>query len=281
MRVSNFLFTASALSVVALTTPALAMSSCGGWRGSDEPKAFAAREFGTVAQRDARGKLLVLNRGSCVLFNGPAANLQFVINHAHAAETQPSFVTVHVVLLKEGGEQGGTYLYRNSGQWVQDQDEYAKNHTEKAGDFARIVSEGRDRFNAVFNNGAQVWHDGVAARRKLAPVQETWDRTPAFMPRKEILAAADKAVIGVRTQNYLLRFDMKTRDGDPGTPPTFGVNASAADCVYIRISGADNAAPAIDGEYMINRHNNATCNAIVDGFTSVSFWAFLFGLLGS
>ena len=284
MRNSLWKFALAAI-VLLNAAPSIA-SSCGTWDRKDNATAFAARPTGTLALVDSSG-YYTLARGTCVNYRN-FGDLYFQINHNNASVTQPTFVSVHVALVKfkSGANAFATadqqYLYRNTGAWNKDRSglRYKSAHQTPHATFNQQLLGDQATFNQQYHDDAnRTWHDSVDTDTSQRLRFETWNYGKTFSVRQELANAIQRGDVSVFTQNYLLSFTSRAKTDqapDLGSPPDFTVAGRGYDCGIIRIAGTS-ILPEFDGEYMINRRGNTACDPLLSGFDRIDLISALFG----
>jgi hypothetical protein len=259
--------------------PAFA-SSCGTWDKRESARDFASDSTGTLALvQDSR--YFVLGRDKCVNF--VFGDLYFQINHNGASVTQPTFVSVHVALIKIGGKTADRlHLYRSTGPWNKDRSgvQYNSDHRVAHETFNQQIIGDQASFNQIYRDDVgRTWHDSVDTNAPSPLRFETWNYRNTFSVRQDLTDAIRRGEISVSAQNYLVSFTSRAKTEsrtDIGSPPDFTVRAGGYDCAVIRVSGTS-MLPEFDGEYMINQSRNTVCDPLISGFTGRTILSVLFG----
>jgi hypothetical protein len=255
-------------------------STCGTWDKREGASDFAAEPTGTLALlQDSR--YFVLGRDKCVSF--VFGDLHFQINHNGASVTQPTFVSVHVALIKVGSQSTDqVHLYRSPGQWNKDRSgvRYNSDHRVAHDTFAQQILGDQASFNQIYHDDVgRTWQDSVDTTTTPPLRFESWNYGSTFSVRRDLTDAIKRGEISVLAQNYLVSFTSRAKtDGRPdiGSPPDFTIGAGGYDCAVIRVAGTS-MLPEFNGEYMINQGRSAACDPLVSGFTGRSLWSALFG----
>jgi hypothetical protein len=255
-------------------------ASCGTWDKMESARDFAAEPTGTLALvQDSR--YYVLGRGECVKFT--FGDLYFQINHNGASVTQPTFVSVHIALIKVGGKSADQlHLYRSPGPWNKDHSgvKYNSDHQVSHDTFNQQITGDQTSFNQVYHDDVgRTWHDSVDTTTAPPLRFESWNYGSTFSVRQDLREAIRRGEISVLAQDYLVSFTSRAKtDGRPdiGSPPDFTVRTAGYDCAVIRIAGTS-MLPEFNGEYMINQGRNTACDPLVSGFTGRTLLSVLFG----
>lgn len=271
MRIS-YLVISLVAGLISLTTNAALASDCAGWERNEHNDQFAAEPFGTLAF--VRGpNYFVLARNRCTNLDTPA--LTFAINHNGAADSQPSFVSAHVALVKVGGNAPDKqYLYRSPGYWNRDKTgvAYRSVHRRSHEDFNRDLNGDQADFdNRYTDDTGRSWNDSIDTETTPALHFQSWNYRSTFLTKDELLEALRRKQISLTTQNYLVSYKARSPGGAAGSLPTFTVNATGYDCLFVRLAGTSNYSD-IDGEYLLNLNTHSSCKDIVSGFTAISGW---------
>jgi hypothetical protein len=257
-------------------------SSCGTWERIERASQFATEKVGTLALvQDS--KFIVLGRGTCVNLRQPV-DLYFNINHNNASTEQPTFVSIHVALIKVGARLADSeFLYRNGSYWKKDRSglKYSSIHQTPHNVFEQQLNGQQADFDKTYvDEAGRTWNDGVQTNTTPPLLFETWPSRRNFSVRQEVRSAIDAGSISAVAQNYLVSFVPRVANPDVpptlGSPPDFSVSATGYDCVFVRITGTS-AFPEMAGEYMINFRSNATCDSLLTGFSGRSLWSLLGG----
>ncbi|KJC48136.1 hypothetical protein UP09_08915 [Bradyrhizobium sp. LTSP885] len=201
--------------------------------------------------------------------------MTFAVNHVGATDSQPSFVSVHVALVRVGGNvPDKQYLFRSPGYWNRDKSgiAYRSLHQRTHEDFNRDLNGEQSEFDKRYvDDTGRTWNDSVDTETTPALRFQTWNYRTTFVTKDELLDALRKKQISLATQNYLIGYKARSSGGASNALPTFTVNANGYDCLFIRTAGTSNYAD-IDGEYMLNLNSRSPCKDIISGFTSISGW---------
>ncbi|WP_371420648.1 hypothetical protein [Tardiphaga sp.] len=248
-------------------------STCGSWEHNDRESEFAGEPFGTVGF--VRGShYFVLPRGRCINLTDTSGMLKFAINHNGAVDSQPTFASIHVALVKIGGnDPQQQYLFRNAGNWVKDRSgiQYSSNHLVPHSEFDSGLQGGQPEFDSRYRDDVgRTWSDGVATETSPPLSFQSWSYRSTFSTKAELLEAVARKQISLKAQNYLVSFKSRAvvAGGSAGTLPGFTFNAGGYDCAFIRVSGTSNQ-PDMAGEYMLNLRSGSQCENVISGFTSL------------
>jgi hypothetical protein len=269
MCISRLLISIAILTTI-LATSASA-SECGRWERNERATQFSAEPFGTLAF--VRGtSYFVLGRSRCT--NLDTSALTFAVNHGNSADSQPSFLSAHVALVRVGGTTPDKqYLFRSPGYWNRDRSGipyrslHQRSHEEFNGDLMGEQAAFDRRYG---DDTGRQWNDSVDTESTPVLRFQSWSYRSTFSTKDELLEAVRKKQISLATQNYLIGYKARGAGG-AGSPPTFTVNASGYDCLLVRVAGTSNYSD-IDGEYMLNLNSNSPCKDILRGFTSMGGW---------
>lgn len=274
MCISRLLIaTASAAAV--LTTGASA-SECGSWEKIERVPQFTAEPFGTLAF--VRGpNYFILGRGRCT--NLDTSALTFAVNHSSGPDSQPTFASAHVALIRVGGNTPDKqYLFRSTGYWNRDKSgiAYRSLHNRSHEEFNSDLTGDQAAFDKRYTDDTgRTWNDSVDTETTPPLRFQSWNYRLTFTTKEELIDALRKKQISLATQNYLISYKARTTGGTTGAIPTFTVNASGYDCLFVRVAGTSNYSD-VDGEYMINLNKRSNCKDVVLGFTALGGWFKLF-----
>jgi hypothetical protein len=274
MQISRLLF--SILSVTAILATCASASECGRWEKNERADEFSAEPFGTLAF--IRGQsYFVLGRNRCT--NLDTSALIFAVNHSSAPDSQPTFVSAHVALVRVGGTTPDKqYLFRSPGYWNRDKSgiAYRSLHNQSHEQFNSDLTGDQTAFDRRYTDDTgRTWNDSVDTESASPLRFQSWNYRSTFTTKDELIDALRKKQISVATQNYLISYKARTTGGPAGAIPTFTVNASGYDCLFVRVAGTSNYSE-VDGEYMINLNRRSNCKDIVLGFTALGGWFKLF-----
>ncbi|WP_457492377.1 hypothetical protein [Tardiphaga sp. P5_C7] len=266
--------------VYAFTCTSAIGSTCGRWDAVKQDREFAVEPYGTVGFVRG-GRYVILPRGRCINLTDASGSLRFVINHNGAPETQPTFASIHVALVKVGGsDPQQQYLYRNGGVWAKDRSglQYSSSHLAPHSDFDGALRGNQSDFDKQYiDDVGRTWNDTIETETMPVLRFQSWSYRSNFSTKEELAEAVKRNQISLRSQNYLVSFKSRTPAAGEGVGslPGFNFNSSGYDCAFVRVTGTSNQ-PELAGEYMLNLSVNRQCESIISGFTSLnSTWSIL------
>lgn len=225
-------------------------------------------------------KYVVLRRDRCAKFRSIDTNLHFFVNHLSLTpSSEPAFLAVHAALINSSDLSSIIYLFRNrkgNGTWAEDQSsaDYSSTHSVPHSEFNEDLNLPREKFDAKYHNGARKWNDSIQGPGSVT--YSTWDTASNFRVSSDIVNALQRGSIGLRTQNYFIRFD--TSEGTSlENAPDFSMQAGGSKCIDIRISGSGNISAIVSGEYIVALNGTDTCDTVISQLRGIGILEWIFG----